>query len=1078
MAKFAITVSSLSLIIFVWTTFGLGLLKGKRKAEAELTDRKFQPFSPTHFQFRFYPAQLLKSHMTTNIKPLDLHRSSCKPNKMAMLYLCLLVMLQAGDCQPNPGPISPVASNRSTNSSNSETKFPCNICKAACLWGERAICCDSCNEWYHVKCMSMNTVCYETLAQHSSLSWICCSCGLPNFASSLFTADSNPVNMSNSFSSLNTEESGSSDQCIRSPLATSSPQKEKEKVKLKAGKPQNNRGNPKFKNVKASSNKQMKILVINFQSIRGKTAELHTCLQTDNPDLIIGNETWLDDSVESSEIFPSSYRVFRKDRKPNAKGKAYGGVLIAVRSEITCIPRIDLDTTNESVWIEISVNGMKPILVGSFYRPPNTNREYLNSLRDSLEKTNGNQFSNVWVGGDFNLGDIVWESQSIRTGGQKTTMCQDLIDISNDYGLEQVVVKPTRGENTLDLFFVKNPSLVTKSDIIPGISDHDGIPMIQMNTKPSSTKQKPRKVYFYGKTDVMGLRNDMANISENFKDKDLNSTNANDLWLELKTKLFSAVNTHIPSKTVSKRNETPWINSSIKRTYKRKQRAYNKAKKSKKQEDWEKFKEIRRENKKETRKAYRKYVNERCTDSAKKFWNFIKTLRKDSSGIPALRDMDTGTLVTDSKQKAELLNRQYQQQFTQERLFDLPQEDETNIPSMPEIEVTVEGVVKLLKDLSPHKAAGPDEISPWVLRTAAEEIGPALTIIFQLSLETGIVPEDWLCANITPVFKKGDKTQPANYRSVNLASVCSKVMEHVICSNMMSHLDTHNILCNQQHGFRKKHSCETQLLSTVHDISHELDQKRQVDVIIMDFQKAFDKVPHRRLLIKLWRYGIRGKAHKWIEQFLTKRKQRVVVEGEHSEWVNVDSSVPQGTVTGPIDFLLFINDLPDGLESSCRLFADDCILYTTVKGPQDADRLQRDLDRLTSWQDKWQMDFNAQKCFVLRISHAKKPFNFEYTLNNTKLEETKTHTYLGVDLSSDLKWNSQVEKICSKANRTLGFLRRNLYDCPAHIKEMAYKTLVRPTLDYCSSVWDPHTQTLTNKIEMIQNRAVRFITGD
>ena len=340
------------------------------------------------------------------------------------------------------------------------------------------------------------------------------------------------------------------------------------------------------------------------------------------------------------------------------------------------------------------------------------------------------------------------------------------------------------------------------------------------------------------------------------------------------------------------------------------------------------------------------------------------------------------------------------------------------------------------------------------------------------------MPDDWLCANITPIFKKGDRTKPANYRSVNLTAVCSKVIEHILHSNIMTHLDTHSILCSQQHGFRKGHSCETQLLSTIQDIAQAVDKKQQVDVIIMDFQKAFDKVPHQRLLLKLKRYGIRGKTHKWIESFLTQRKQRVVVDGEFSDWVKVESSVPQGTVTGPLDFLLFINDLPNGIESSVRLFADDCILYSAVAGPEDAGRLQRDLDTLTTWQNKWQMAFNAQKCYVMRISHARSPHQFTYTLNNTILQETSNHPYLGVDISNDMSWNSHIDRISSKANRTLGFLRRNLHSCPKHIKEISYKTLVRPILDYCSSVWDPHTQKAIKQLESIQNRAARFVTGD
>ncbi len=691
----------------------------------------------------------------------------------------------------------------------------------------------------------------------------------------------------------------------------------------------------------------------------------------------------------------------------------------------------------------------------------------------------GHNYSNLWLAGDFNLGDIIWESQSVRQGAPKPSLCRDLIDISNDYGLEQLVELPTRGDNVLDLFFTSNPSLVSKSTVMPGISDHDGIPMLIVDSKPITTKQKPRKVYLYHKADVETLKVEASKINETIMAYKVdNTSDVNTLWVDLKNDLHEAVDNCVPSKVVNKTHNTPWINQKLKRLHKRKQRAYNRARKSGSQEDWDKYRELRKKIKKDSRKAYRKYISEKCFESTKQFWSFVKSLKKDSSGIPALKDLETGELITDSKAKANLLNKQYQQQFTQERLQDFPSEPESSIPDMPEIYIQEEGVRELLSNLHPFKAAGPDNISPWTLKQVADELSPALTKIFQLSLDTGVVPEDWLCANITPIFKKGDKTKPSNYRSVNLTSVCSKVFEHILHTNIMHHLDQHNILCNEQHGFRRGHSCETQLISTVHDIASELDKKHQIDMIVMDFQKAFDKVPHKRLILKLNRYGIRGKTLNWIENFLTQRKQRVVVEGDYSEWVRVESSVPQGTVTGPLYFLLFINDLPDGIKGHVRLFADDCILYNTIAGPEDASRLQSDLDTLTSWQNRWQMDFNAQKCFVLHFSHARSPKIYDYSLNNTILQETQSHAYLGVDLSHNLTWNSHINKISAKANRCLGFLRRNLASCSQSIKDMAYKTLIRPVLDYCSSVWDPYTQNLTNQLEAVQNRAARFVCKD
>lgn len=193
-------------------------------------------------------------------------------------------------------------------------------------------------------------------------------------------------------------------------------------------------------------------------------------------------------------------------------------------------------------------------------------------------------------------------------------------------------------------------------------------------------------------------------------------------------------------------------------------------------------------------------------------------------------------------------------------------------------------------------------------------------------------------------------------------------MEHIVHSTVMNHLDHHNLLCPEQHGFRKGHSCESQLINTIQDLTSTADTSNQTDMIIMDFEKAFDKVPHRWLLLKIHDYGIRGRLYEWIKTFLTERKQRVVVNGECSDWVNVTSSVPQGTVTCPLWFLIFINDLPHGITSKIRLFADDCVMYRTIKGPSDADQLQQDLHRLTEWQNRWQMRLNEKKCYVMSSS--------------------------------------------------------------------------------------------------------------
>ncbi|XP_014663381.1 PREDICTED: RNA-directed DNA polymerase from mobile element jockey-like [Priapulus caudatus] len=362
----------------------------------------------------------------------------------------------------------------------------------------------------------------------------------------------------------------------------------------------------------------------------------------------------------------------------------------------------------------------------------------------------------------------------------------------------------------------------------------------------------------------------------------------------------------------------------------------------------------------------------------------------------------------------------------------------------------------LLQRLNPSKASGPDYIANRLLKEAAHEIAPILTAIFQQSYEHGELPADWKEARVTPVFKKGDRNASENYRPVSLTCVSCKLMEHVVSRHIMDHLDRYKILSAYQHGFRKLHSSASQFLMTTHDFLSFFDRKVQVDVAVLDFSKAFDTVTHLRLMKKLHQYGIRDTSLTWIKEFLSDRTQQVVIDEVSSDKVKVESGVPQGTVLGPLLFLLHINDLPDAVVSQVRLFADDCLIYREIRSIADQIELQRDLERLHDWALTWGMRFNTKKCNILRIHRrAGTPLSFFYELDKHILEEVTTTKYLGLNFSFNLKWDDHISAICAKANSTLGFLRRNLKFAPKTLKKVAYKSLVRSKLEFASIVWDP-----------------------
>ena len=395
-----------------------------------------------------------------------------------------------------------------------------------------------------------------------------------------------------------------------------------------------------------------------------------------------------------------------------------------------------------------------------------------------------------------------------------------------------------------------------------------------------------------------------------------------------------------------------------------------------------------------------------------------------------------------------------------------------------DISIHVNGVENLLKNINPHKAKGPDEIHGRVLKECRTNIAPILAIIFEKSLTSGSIPSDWKHANVCPVYKKGDKHEPKNYRPISLTCICCKLCEHIIASSLMQHLENSNILYDFQHGFRSSRSWETQLISFIQDLARSADNNTQTDIIIMDFAKAFDKVSHRHLLYKLNYYGVNNNAFHWIADFLDQRSQTVVLEAETSDTIPVTSGVPQGTVLGSILFLIYINDFPEYLtHSTLRLFADDCIIYKEIHSESDARNLQQDLEAAARWEQDWLMCFHPDKCNVLSITQKQKSIKFTYKLHGHSLEKTDSTKYLGITLQSNLKWDKHINNITSKANQTLGFLRRNLKVNSQKIKDHAYKALVRPKLEYSSCVWDPPTTNQINQLEKVQRRAARFVCG-
>ena len=749
---------------------------------------------------------------------------------------------------------------------------------------------------------------------------------------------------------------------------------------------------------------------------------------------------------------------------------------------------IDDNVDCELVWAKVKVQGSSDLYIGSFYRPPDkTDAEYLQHLQSTLSRIPTDKGAHLWLGGDFNLPDINWEEENVNNYASNSFSCNQLLAIMKDSFLDQVVMEPTRitetTSNILELFFTSNQTLINKVEIIPGISDHEAV-FIESSLKPMKVKTPARKVYQYRKADYESMKKELKAFQTDF-DRESGIKDVEYLWTLFKNKIHALMEKYIPSKLLrGNKLQKPWISREVKGLMRKRNKLFKRQRKTGNPKDIKHYKETKARLQKAERQSYWNFVDniievgdpeKEHQPKQKRFWSFIKSLRKDTSDVAPLKD--NGRLHADPKDKADILNRQYESTWTKEDTSDIPTPDGVPYPSMPEIKVNKEGVTKLLHKLNPSKASGPDLIPARILKELAVEIAPFLTTIFQESFNTGTVPRDWRIANVAAIFKKGEKYKASNYRPVSLTSLCCKVQEHIITSSVLNHLDEHQVLTDCQHGFRARRSCETQLLTLAHELVSGLDKQHQYDLIILDFSKAFDRVPHKRLLKKMDHYGVRGSTYKWIQAFLTDRAQQVQVEGATSDSITVISGVPQGTVLGPLLFLLFINDLPDCVQSSTRLFADDCILYRRIRNDKDAEILQEDLNQLAEWEKKWGMAFHPDKCSTLRISRSKNPYSKTYILKGHTFTTEDSTRYLGVELQSNMSWNKHIDQTIKKGNSMLGFLRRNLKVSNEETKTAAYLSLVRPVLEYCCSVWSPYTQDYINKLEMVQRRAARYVTN-
>lgn len=811
----------------------------------------------------------------------------------------------------------------------------------------------------------------------------------------------------------------------------------------------------------------LSIFHLNVQSILPKIDLVRS--EADAYDIAVFSESWLKPSIPDEEVLLENFLPpFRTDRfdRPG------GGVIMFVRNTIFCKRRNDLEIRGlEAVWIEVTVK-TKKLLIGGFYRPPNSNLDYFNLILESVDRAHNTNITDIIITGDFNYNMLTNDRNKIK-------------DMMLQFNLKQLIQEATHytehSSSLIDLILVRNESNILTSGVVdPFIPDqiryHCPTIVLLKFVRPSLRTYK-RKIWYYARADFDQYREILGthDLEMQIRNKDI------DTGVEiLKEAIFDAAHKSIPNKIITVRpNDHPWITCHIKNIIRKRKRAYRKFKRNSNNYLWNRYKILRNTVTKEIRKSKQEYFDKLETlinnenSSSKLFWKTSKQilkLEKSSNNVPTLA-LNNEYAETDL-QKANMLNKYFvSQSVVSDENKTLPCHAPLTHAPLDSIIIHNDDVKDVLDNLNVTKSCGPDLMSPRLLKEGSHILSKPYSFLFNSSLQQGYFPNAWKFSNVTPIHKKDDRSVPSNYRPVSLLCHSAKVMERCIHKTLYNYINEHKLLTPFQSGFIQGDSTTFQLLHTYHSFCEAVDNGKEVRVVFCDISKAFDRVWHRGLLHKLADIGCSNDLLRWFSSYLTERKQRVILNGQASEWAFVKAGVPQGSVLGPLMFLVYINDIVNEINASVRLFADDTSLYIIVDNPNTAAvTLNNDLKHITKWGKIWQVDFNPSKNFSMLISRKNETVDHPpLYMDSVLVSNTSSHKHLGLTFSDSCNWAEHIENITAAAWTRLNLIRALKFKLKRKSLEKIYTAFIRPLLEYSDSVWD-NTSTEAKKTARISSQ--------
>ena len=969
-------------------------------------------------------------------------------------------------------------------------KYPCGICHKNAY--KDGILCNQCNLWHHRKCTNISATEYETLSnQLSDVPWFCINCTI-TYHESIFpfgTIENEALLNLFDFDKPSVVDSLPSFE-ITSHLTNMPNLQDYDIDEHLPSNIDSSYHSVHDLSTSTTSPTDLSFLHINIRSLSCHFDELQSLLVNLNIgfNVVAVSETW--DSFArpvSSNINMAGYTFLSsKSHSQN------GGVGLYIKTSLGPVPRPDLVSDSEdyeTVWAEIENSKDKNILICCAYRHPSSEVEH---FTEYIQKTLSNPSvanKHVFILGDFNINLLNYDSH--------TATC-DFVSLLLSQHFLPYIIHPTRvsdhSSTIIDNIFSNVCNLDTKSgNILTQVADHFPLFLI---VRKAVVVNKTQSYYQhdYSKFDEGKFLADFNNL--NFEYLNDNQSDVNAKFNRFLANVNEIVKKHAPLKKLTKNDlklrNKPWINNRIQNMMRLRDRLLKKIRKKPDATTKHLHKQFRNrvviELKESKTKYFHDYFNVN-SNNMKLLWTGIKSIisikNSHVSVINKLKDTN-GNLTTDSTAMANIFNKFFVNvadgvtknipRSPRSPLNYLKNKNPSSFFISPTAPYEISDIIDLLKT---GKSIGPNSIPLKLLKILSPQISSPLSLIINASFQSGIFPEKMQSAKVIPLFKKGCPMTASNYRPISLLSIFSKITEKLMHKRLYIFLEIHKILYDLQFGFRASHSVNHALISMTESIKNSLDNKKFGCGIFLDLQKAFDTVNHQILLNKLEHYGIRGTALAWFNSYLSNRSQYVSVNGCNSNHLNVTSGVPQGSVLGPLLFLIYINDLPNSSSKlSFYLFADDTNIYFESDSLSTLQKVvNKELRHIKKWLDANKLALNVDKTNFVIFHSPQNSLNdiVNIKIGNQYVKQAKYVKSLGLLLDEHLSWKYHLSEFSKKLSRTCGIFFKVRHLLPTSVLISLYNSLFSSFLQYEIIVWGLTYDTHTKPIYLLQKKAIRAI---